>query len=105
MPVLRRGGWAFSRIRLDMSALLGLQFNRASLSVFSLNSPSHGLTADGGAMQAHLHSGPDVIVSTLKKSCAVALPSSIRRQALLLRGLTTHLHRQSEPSERAFTLS
>lgn len=26
----------------------------ASLSFFSLNSPSQGLTADGGAMQAHL---------------------------------------------------
>lgn len=37
----------------------------ASLSLFSLYSPSHGLTADGGAMQAHLHSGPDVIVSTV----------------------------------------
>lgn len=36
-----------------------------SVSFFSLNSPSHGLTADGGAMQAHLHSGPDVIVSTV----------------------------------------
>lgn len=37
----------------------------ASLSFCSLYSPSQGLTADGGAKQAHLQWGPEVMVSTV----------------------------------------
>lgn len=37
----------------------------ASRSFFNLKSPSQGFRAEGGATQAHLQSGPEVMVSTV----------------------------------------